>query len=338
MTRRKIHEIRLASFVEEKFRPDDFEVVQTEIDTALGDGQVLVKALRFGLNAGLANRISGGSGPSTRTQMAVGEVPQSDAVMEVIESKAESFSPGDLVVQQWASWRTEDVVPASELRRVRDDVRDLPLEYHLTVLGHVGFTGWVGLAQVGQVEPEDVVFVSAASGGVGSCVVQFTAAKGARVIGSAGSAEKAALVEALGADSCINYREGDPAQLLGAAAPDGITLYFDNVGGPLLEAALDQLQMHGRVVICGAVSQYGQSSPQGPSNYLRMISHELTMRGFTVTEHEDLRAAFEQEVGSWIRDRTVTSLHTVFEGFDRVPEAFAAQLGGGTRGRVIVAV
>ncbi|WP_298251498.1 NADP-dependent oxidoreductase [uncultured Arthrobacter sp.] len=338
MSQHKIHEIRLASFVEETFQPDNFDVAEAEIETTLEDGQVLVKALRFGLNAGLANRISGGSGPSTRAQMAVGEVPQSDAVMEVIESKTEDFSPGDLVVQQWAPWRTQDVVSASHLRKIRDEVRDLPLEYHLTVLGHVGFTGWVGLVHVGQVDPEDVVFVSAASGGVGSCVVQFAAAKGARVIGSAGSAEKVALVQDLGADSCINYHEGDPTELLASAAPDGITLYFDNVGGPLLEAALDQLQMHGTVVICGAVSQYGQKSPQGPSNYLRMISHELTMRGFAVTEHEDLRTAFEQEVGTWVRASTVTSLHTVFEGFDAIPEAFAAQLGGGTRGRVIVAL
>lgn len=332
-----IQEIRLAAFVEEEFRPENFEVADTGIDTTPGDGQVAVKALRFGLNAGLANRISGGSGPSTRAQMKVGEVPQSDAVMEVVDSGAEGFSPGDLVVQQWARWRTRDVVPADELRRIRDEVRDLPLEYHLTVLGHVGFTGWTGLVHVGRVESDDVVFVSAASGGVGSCVVQFAAARGAHVIGSAGSAEKVSLVEGLGAQACINYHEGDPSELLAGAAPGGITLYYDNVGGPLLEAALDQLRMRGRVVICGAVSQYGKGSTQGPANYQRMISHELTMRGFTVTEHEDLRPAFEREVGAWVRDEKVTSLHTVFDGFDTIPRAFAAQLGGGTHGRVIVA-
>ena len=332
-----VQEIRLAKFVEEKYQPENFEVADSRVDMTPGDGQVAVKALRFGLNAGLANRISGGSGPSTRAQMKVGEVPQSDAVMEVVASGAEGFSPGDLVVQQWARWRTRDVVPADELRRIRDEVRDLPLEYHLTVLGHVGFTGWTGLVHVGEVTPDDVVFVSAASGGVGSCVVQFAAARGARVIGSAGSAEKVSLVEDLGAQACINYHEGDPSELLAEAAPDGITLYYDNVGGPLLEAALDQLRMRGRVVICGAVSQYGKSSTQGPANYVRMISHELTMRGFTVTEHEDLRPAFEREVGAWVRDEKVTSLHTVFDGFDTIPQAFAAQLGGGTRGRVIVA-
>lgn len=333
----QVQEIRLAKFVEDKFHPENFRVASTHIDTTPEDGQVTVKALRLGLNAGLANRISGGSGPSTRAQMKVGEVPQSDAVMEVVESNADGFSPGDLVVQQWARWRTLDVVHATELRKVRDEVRDLPLEYHLTVLGHVGFTGWTGLVHVGRVSSEDVVFVSAASGGVGSCVVQFAAAKGARVIGSAGSAEKTSLVEDLGAESCINYHEGDPSRLLAGAAPEGITLYYDNVGGPLLEAALDRLRMRGRVVICGAVSQYGQDSPQGPANYMRLVSHELTMQGFTVTEHEDLRPAFEREVGPWVRDEKVTSLHTVYDGFGTIPEAFAAQLGGGTHGRVIVA-
>ncbi|MDO5711136.1 MAG: NADP-dependent oxidoreductase [Micrococcales bacterium] len=181
------------------------------------------------------------------------------------------------------------------------------------------------------------MYVSGAAGGVGSCAVQFAKARGARVIGVAGSPAKVALLtDVLGADRAINRHDGAAVDLLRDAAPEGIDLYYDNVGGEQLEAALEVLNFGGRVVICGAVADGANSG--APANYRRLIYQELTMRGFTVTAHEDLRDQFESEVGGWLRSGRVRSLHTVFDGIDRVPEAFESLLTGGSCGRVIVSV
>lgn len=181
-----------------------------------------------------------------------------------------------------------------------------------------------------------VVYVSGAAGGVGSCVVQFAKARSATVIGVAGSAEKVALLtDTLGADRAINRHDGSALDLLREAAPNGIDLYYDNVGGDQLEAALDVLNHGGRAVICGAVSG---GSDAGPANYRNLISQELTMRGFTVTAHEDLRDQFEKAVTGWLQEGKVQSLHTVFDGIERVPEAFESLLSGGSSGRVLVSV
>ncbi|WP_172805631.1 MDR family NADP-dependent oxidoreductase [Brachybacterium avium] len=213
--------------------------------------------------------------------------------------------------------------------------QDVDLEAYLTVLGHVGFTAYTGLVHIGEVRPDDIVYVSGAAGGVGSCVVQFGKARGATVIGVAGSSDKVALLtDVLGADRAVNRHDGPAVDLLRDAAPEGIDLYYDNVGGEQLEAALEVLRFGGRAVICGAVA----AGSGGPANYRRMIYQELTMRGLTVTAHEDLRAQFESEVGRWVREGAVRSLHTVFDGIDRVPEAFASLLAGGSSGRVIVAI
>ena len=208
---------------------------------------------------------------------------------------------------------------------------------NLTILGHVGFTAYIGMIHIGDVRSDDVVFVSGAAGGVGSCAVQFAKALGATVIGVAGSAEKVALLtDVLGADRAVNRHDGPAVDLLRTAAPDGIDLYYDNVGGEQLEAALEVLNFGGRAIICGAVSNGAGTG--APANYRNLIHQELTMRGFTVTAHEDLRERFESEVGGWLRDDKVRSVHTVFDGIERVPEAFASLLTGGSFGRVIVSV
>ena len=331
-----VHEVRLARIPEHAVRAADFEVVEAGAAPELLDGHVSVGLRRLGLNAGLANRI-GGSDTAYGPGIGVGDVPASDAVVEVLASASDEYRVGDLAVRT-SPWRDVDVAVPEELRRIPAPYEQIPLEAYLTVLGHVGFTAYTGLVHVGEVRRDDVVFVSGAAGGVGSCAVQFAKARGARVIGSAGSAEKVKLLtEALGADAAFNYHDGDADELLRAAAPEGIDLYFDTVGGDQLDAALGALRYRGRVVICGASSQYGSHAERrGPANYTRMIYQELTMRGFTVTAHEDLRPVFAAEVGALVHAGTVSSLHTVLEGFGRIPEAFAALLAGGHSGRVIV--
>ncbi len=311
---------------------DDFDVRDTEVPDP-GPGQVVVGLRRLGLNAGLAGRLGAG-GTSYGPGIGVGDVPASDAVSEVLRSAVDDVAEGDLAVRR-SPWRTADVCDADELRALPAAAGDASLESALTVLGHVGFTAWTGMVHVGEVSPDDTVYVSAAAGGVGSCAVQFAKAVGARVIGLAGTAEKVSLLtEELGADAAINRHDGDALDLLRGAAPDGIDLYYDNVGGEQLAAALQVLNHGGRVVICGSVA----SGSSGPSNFRPMIYQELTMRGFTVSAHEDLRGRFEEQVGGWVREGKVSSLHTVFEGFDAVPEAFASLLSGGSSGRVIVSV
>lgn len=326
-------EVQLSEIPDGAVTAQNFVVVEAKTDEP-ESGQVLVGLRRLGLNAGLAHRL-GGQGTAYGPGIGIGDVPGSDAVVEVIESEDEGFKPGDLAVGKMA-WRTAAVVDAAELRKIDAPASEEELNAHLTILGHVGFTAYTGLIHVGAVQSDDVVYVSGAAGGVGSCVVQFAKARGATVIGVAGSAEKVALLtDTLGADRAINRHDGSALDLLREAAPNGIDLYYDNVGGDQLEAALDVLNHGGRAVICGAVSG---GSDAGPANYRNLIYQELTMRGFTVTAHEDLRDQFETEVTGWLEAGKVQSLHTVFDGIERVPGAFESLLSGGSSGRVLVSV
>ncbi len=327
-------EVQLIELPDGAVRAGNFGVFDAECPQP-ETGQVLVGLRRLGLNAGLAHRL-GGAGTAYGPGIGIGDVPASDAVVEILQSADPSFQPGDLAVCT-AAWRTVQVCDAADLRPIPTPEAGRTLETYLTVLGHVGFTAYVGMVHIGDVQPTDTVYVSAAAGGVGSCAVQFAKAQGATVIGGAGSAEKTSMITGtLGADHAINRHDGPAVDLLRHAAPNGIDLYYDNVGGEQLEAALECLNVGGRVVICGAVSQGSQ--PSGPANYRRMIYQELTMRGFAITAHEDRRPEFESTVGEWLGRGEVRSVHTTFDGFDRTPEAFESLLAGGSIGRVIVSV
>jgi len=327
-------QVELVELPRGEVKAGNFGVVDAECPEP-EPGQVLVRLRVLGLNAGLARRL-GGEGTAYGPGIGVGDVPASDAVVEVLHSASADFRPGDLAVCT-SPWRTVQVCDAGDLRPISSPEAGQTLETHLTVLGHVGFTAYTGIIHIGDVQATDTVYVSAAAGGVGSCAVQFAKAQGATVIGSAGSAEKVSMITGvLGADHAFNRHDGPALELLRNAAPNGIDLYYDNVGGEQLEAALDWLNFGGRVVVCGAVAQGAQ--PSGPANYRRLIYQELTMRGFTVTAHEDLRPEFESTVGNWLEQGKVRSVHTTFDGFDRIPEAFVSLLAGGSKGRVIVSV
>ncbi|MET4146872.1 NADP-dependent oxidoreductase [Arthrobacter sp. UYCo732] len=328
------HEVQLASYPVGVMTARNFRINTVPVPE-LTDGQVKVRLRRLGLNAGLANRIGG---PDTAYGPGInpGDVPASDGVVEIVESRSEAFKPGDLAVRK-SPWRSIDIAAEGELRRIPAPEAGVALEAHLTVLGHTGFTAYTGMMRFGGVRAEDTVYVSGAAGGVGSCAVQFAKAVGATVIGSTGSAQKVRLLNALGTDAAFNHHDGAALDLLREAAPDGIDLFYDNVGGEQLEAALEALRFGGRVVVCGAASQYGKGSERrGPSNYLRMIYQQLTLRGFDVTSNEDLRQEFETDVASWLRAGKIRSVHTLVGGFGQIPEAFASLLAGGNSGRMIV--
>ncbi len=328
-------EVQLASYPDGAVEARNFRVTAAVVPEP-APGQVLVRLRRLGLNAGLANRIGG---PDTDYGPGIhpGDVPASDGVVEVLQSRSSGFREGELAVRK-SPWRGVDVADAGELRALPAGSPGIPLEAHLTVLGHVGFTAYTGMVRIGGVQAGDTVLVSGAAGGVGSCAVQFAKAVGATVIGSAGTAEKVRLLTGeLGADAAFNHHDGAALDLLRKAAPDGIDLFYDNVGGEALEAALEMLRFGGRAVICGAASRYGKGlDRRGPANYTRMIYQELTMRGFAVTAHEDLRGEFEADVARWLYEGKVHSVHTVVAGFGHIPDAFAALLSGGNTGRMVV--
>ena len=251
-------QVELTELPDGEVRAANFGVFDAECP-APESGQVLVGLRRLGLNAGLAHRL-GGEGTAYGPGIGVGDVPASDAVVEVLQSESEDFQPGDLAVST-SAWRTVQVCNAGDLRPIPSPEAGPSLETHLTVLGHVGFTAYTGMIHIGDVQATDTVYVSAAAGGVGSCAVQFAKARGATVIGCAGSVEKVSMItDVLGADGGVNRHDGPALELLRTVAPDGIDLYYDNVGGEQLEAALAWLNFGGRVVICGAVSQGSQPS------------------------------------------------------------------------------
>jgi NADPH-dependent curcumin reductase CurA len=207
------------------------------------------------------------------------------------------------------------------------------------VLGQTGFTAWVGLTRIAEMRTGDTVFVSAAAGAVGSAAGRFAKLLGAgRVVGSAGGAAKVAtLVEELGYDAAFDYRSESLRDGLARVAPDGLDVYFDNVGGPQLVAALKSMHVGGRVALCGMISQYAENGRGQDINHLiEAVLRRVTLRGFIVRDHEDMRAEFERTVAGWLRSGDVTALQTVTDGLDHAVDAFLGMLQGANVGKALV--
>ena len=205
----------------------------------------------------------------------------------------------------------------------------------------VGLTAWVGMLEIAALKTGDVVFVSGAAGAVGSLAGQIAKLRGAaRVVGSVGSAAKVRYArEELGLDAAFNYHDGPVAKLLAAAAPEGIDVYYDNVGGEHLEAAIGALRPHGRAALCGAISQYNsESPPPGPRNLGLLVGKRLTLRGFLVGDHTESRPAFLAEVGGWLAEGRIRLAETVFEGVENAPAAFIGLMRGENFGKMLVRV
>jgi NADPH-dependent curcumin reductase CurA len=246
------------------------------------------------------------------------------------------LAPGD-VVTGMLRWRERDVLPARRLRRL--ERRGEPLEAHLGPLGMTGLTAYVGLTDVGGLRPGETVLVTGAAGAVGSVAGQIAKFAGCRVIGVAGGAQKVARLRELGCDQAVDYRAGDLPRALRRAAPDGVDLFFDNVGGDQLEAALSLMNVGGRVVLCGAIAQYNDEVPRpGPRNLALAIGRRLTLRGFIVGDYEARRPAFEAAMRRWLAEGRVQADSTVLEGFERLPEAFLGLFEGTNLGKMLVRV
>ncbi|QQR99417.1 MAG: NADP-dependent oxidoreductase [Austwickia sp.] len=257
------------------------------------------------------------------------------AVGEVIASTSDALPVGSTVLHG-LGWREHAIVPASSATAVDVDVA--PASAYLGVLGMPGLTAYAGLLAAGEFQPGDAVFASGAAGAVGSLVGQIAKLKGAsRVVGSAGSPAKVARLLDLGFDAAFDYHDGPVVDRLREASPDGIDVYFDNVGGDHLEAALTRLNVDGRVAMCGAIAQYNDATPRAaPRNLALAIGKRLTLRGFVVAKYAGMRGEFVADMSGWLAGGQIRYDETFRDGLDAAPTAFLEMMRGANRGKMLV--
>ena len=328
-------EVRLAARPHGWPTAETFAITRTEVP-APAPGQVLVRNLLMSVDPYMRGRMD--DRKSYVAPFEIGEVLQGGAVGEVVESAADGFRPGDTVLHG-LGWREYALVDARSAAKV--DPSLAPLGAYLGVLGMTGLTAYAGLLRTAEFKAGDVVFVSSAAGAVGQVVGQLARHRGAaKVVGSAGSAAKVAyLKDELGFDEAFDYHDGPVREQLRRAAPEGLDVYFDNVGGEHLEAAISALNVHGRVTVCGMISVYNATEPTpAPRNLPMLIGKRLTLRGMLVGDHADLRDTFVKEVAPLVADGTIRYHETVVEGLERAPEAFLAMLRGAGLGKNLVRI
>ncbi|AGL17892.1 NADP-dependent oxidoreductase [Actinoplanes sp. N902-109] len=326
-------EVRLARRPHGTPVPDDFEIARTSVP-APQPGQLLVRNTLMSVDPYMRGRMD--DRKSYVPPFDLGQPMQGGAVGEVVASAADGFKPGDQVLHG-LGWREYALVDARSAAPV--DPAAAPLGAYLGVLGMTGLTAYAGLLRTAEFRPGDTVFVSSAAGAVGQVAGQLARIRGAgRVIGSAGSAGKVAyLRDELGFEAAFNYRDAPVRQLLEAAAPDGIDVYFDNVGGDHLEAAIARMNVHGRICVCGMISVYNATEPAAaPRNLAQLIGKRITMRGMLVGDHNDLRDQFIAEVAPLVADGTLRYRETIHEGIENAPAAFLSMLRGDNIGKVLV--
>ena len=331
MSKLTSHEVRLASRPEGMPAATNFTLVRTELEP-LQDQQVLVRNLFMSVDPYMRGRMN--DGKSYVPAFELGKPLDGGAVGEVVESRAREFKPGDAVTSNFG-WREYFMASPKELHPVSREVQ--PLSVYLGALGMTGMTAWVGLNLV-EVKAGDVIFISGAAGAVGNVAGQLAKLRGCHVIGSAGSMEKVRfLKDECGFDIAFNYKAGPVLEQLNREAPDGIDVYFDNVGGETLEAALSALRAHGRIIACGGISGYNQDKLRpGPSNLFNFITKRLTMKGLLVRDWLDRQAEFEKEVGGLIKSGKVKHKETVVQGIDKAVGAFIGLFQGQNVGKMLV--
>ena len=319
---------------------EDFALVDVELP-APADGEILVRNTFLSVDPYMRGRMNEAKSYVPPFQLnqpmdgaAVGVVEQIGA--EAADSDGTPIAVGDTVIHA-LGWRTRSLVPAATARVL--DTGLAPAQAYLGVLGMPGLTAYAGLLRVGELVEGDRVFVSAAAGAVGSLVGQLARLKGAsRVVGSAGGPEKTSwLLDEAGFDAAIDYKATPIRKGLAQAAPEGIDVYFDNVGGDHLEAAITALRPRGRAAICGMISIYNATdAAPGPRNMPMIIGKRLTLRGFIVFDHADLRPQFEAEVGQWLAEGKIVWRETVVDGIDNAVNGFRDLMAGANTGKMLI--
>ena len=313
---------------------ENFETVQNPVPD-VQDGQILVRNLWLSLDPYMRGRMN--DTKSYVPPFQVSEVLQGQAVGEVAASKNEKFGEGDLVTGMFG-WEQYTLSSGEGVRRLESN--EVPLSYYLSLLGTTGFTAYLGLFDIGNLQAGETLFVSAAAGAVGSAAGQMAKLKGCRVVGTAGSDEKVDyLTNELSFDAAFNYKTASLSQALKESCPDGIDLNFENVGGDILEAVLPRMNNFGRVAVCGMIAHYNDETPRpGPRTLPLVISKRLKLQGFIVSDHMDQMKPFIQEMSGWIAEGKVKQRETVAEGIESAPEAFIGMFKGDKIGKQLVKV
>lgn len=335
----KTQQIVLASRPVGEPTDDDLQLTEAELPE-LGDGEVLLRTLYLSLDPYMRGRMS--DAKSYADPVEVGDVMVGGTVCEVVESRSDRRQVGDVVLA-YTGWQTHAVAPANQTSRL--DPEAAPVSTALGVLGMPGFTAYAGLLEIGKPAEGETVVVAAAAGPVGSAVGQIAKLKGARAVGIAGGAEKVRLLtETYGFDVALDHRSPTFADDLKAATPEGIDVYFENVAGPVGEAAIRRMNTYGRIPVCGLAANYNATEPPqsaltSPELFNRILTRSLTIRGFIQNEFVPTHyKTFQQEMAGWVRDGSVTYLEDVVDGLENAPEAFRGLLTGRNVGKLLVRV
>jgi NADPH-dependent curcumin reductase CurA len=313
----------------------DFELAQVPIREPKA-GEVLVRNIYMSVDPYMRGRMV--ERKSYVPPFQLGRPLTGGCVGQVVQSKSDVFPVGAYVLSM-LGWREYYVTDGSGLTKI--DPNLAPLQAYLGVIGMPGLTAYVGLLDIGQPKPGETVFVSAASGAVGSLVCQIAKLKGCRVVGSAGSDEKVAwLLNEAGIDAAFNYKKVEDLKAeLGVLCPNGIDVYFENVGGEHLEAALAHMNRYGRIVVCGMISQYNATEAvPGPHNLGVTITKRLMIKGFIVSDHTDRLPEFYADMGRWIAEGNVKWKETIVEGIESAPQAFIGLFKGENLGKMLVRI
>ncbi len=309
----------------------------TEQVPELKDGEALVKVRYLSIDPTIRTWMD--DVPSYLPPIQIDDVIRSGGVGEVIESRSDAYTPGQLLFGM-TGWQDYVIADTGE-RAMQVLPEGVPPAIAIGILGVTGMTAYFGITDVGQVKEGDVVVVSGAAGATGSAAGQIAKVKGAKkVVGIAGGREKCAyIVDKLGFDDAIDYKNESVAKRLRETCPDGIDLYFDNVGGSILNDCLANIAMRGRVVLCGAISTYNSDGPPpGPSNYLSLLVRRGRMEGFIIIDYLDRFPAAQLEVAGWIAEGKIKSSEHLVEGLEKAPDALNLLFSGGNTGKVIVAL
>ncbi|NKC03663.1 NADP-dependent oxidoreductase [Brucella haematophila] len=328
--------IVLASRPDGRPTAENFRLEEAAVPSA-GEGEVLLKLRYLSLDPYMRGRMS--AAKSYAAPVEIGSVMEGGTVGEVVESQSAGFAPGDFVLSH-SGWQSYALANASTLRKL--DPEQAPLTTALGVLGMPGFTAYSGLLTIGQPKEGETVVVAAATGPVGSAVGQIAKLKGARAVGIAGGADKCkALIDEFGFDVAVDHHSPNFAQELAIACPNGIDVYFENVGGKVFAAVFPLLNPFARVPVCGLIAQYNQSGPfDGPDRLpvlMRdILSKSLTIRGFIQRDFADQRPAFYHDMAKWIADGQIRYREDIVEGLENAPKAFISMLEGGNFGKLVV--
>jgi NADPH-dependent curcumin reductase CurA len=313
---------------------EDFNFTETPVPTP-GDGQFLVRVEYLSLDPAMRGWMN--EGKSYVPPVGIDEVMRAGAVGEVVASNHPKFAVGQKVVGMFG---VQDYAVSDGKGVYAVDPKLAPLPVYLGTLGMPGMTAYFGLLEVGHPQPGDTVVVSGAAGAVGQIVGQIAKLKGCRVVGIAGGADKCRyVVNELGFDACIDYKNEDVKKALREHCPKGVNVYFDNVGGDILDDVLTQLAMHARIVICGAISQYNNTTPvKGPSNYLSLLVNRASMKGMVVFDWADRYGEAAREMGGWLAAGKLKTREDVAEGLEHFPETLQKLFKGENTGKLVLKV